>query len=185
MRKINKVLLGVTVSGCAAAALIGSGAGATFNDAVHVNQTINSGVLDLTVTGPGVTSADGKTLALPAVAPTGSSFTTGAQTVTIANVGSVDATQVLLSATATWANPAGATLQNEVGVKVVQGGSTLYAGPLTGLENTPVTLSGTIAQGTSKNIKVTFFAGSGGVDSLTDAAQGGQATPSLTFSFQG
>ena len=80
--------------GVAALALIGTGAGATFTDAVHANRTINAGTMNVQITngGGGAVSADGKSVTLPAVGPTGSTFESTHQIITIKNNGNIPAT---------------------------------------------------------------------------------------------
>jgi hypothetical protein len=183
MRKINMILIGITVSGTMATALVGSGAGATFTDAIHATQTINAGTLDVTVTGPGTTSSDGKSLTLDSLGPTGSTFSTGAQKVTIFNGGTIKATEVELSASSTWTGDA--KLKKEIGVTITEAGNQLYDGLLTDLEANPLQLSGNLAVGATRIIKVTFYAGHNSVPSLTNAAEGDTVTPDLAISFTG
>jgi hypothetical protein len=186
MRKINKALIGVIVGATALASAVGYGASAAFTDAVHGSQTINAGTLNLTVTGPGSTSTDGKTITLSPVGPFGSTFTTGSENVTISNVGTVKATGVSLSAAETHgSNPAGAAFAGELGVTVKVGATTVYDGLLSGLVGTPQTISGAINPNDTVVLHVTFYAGSGSVPSLDDAAQGGSVTPTLTVSYSG
>jgi len=80
MRMINKVLIGLTVSG-AAFATVGSGAGASFIDSPSVHQEVDTGTLlvDLSTgaaNGPVATATTSvpASLTLPTISPLGSSF---------------------------------------------------------------------------------------------------------------
>ena len=87
----RKVLTAGAV-GVAALALIGTGAGASFTDAVHATQTITAGTMNVQVTAAaGTVSADGKSVTLPAFGPTGSTFETS-NTITVKNNGHMPAT---------------------------------------------------------------------------------------------
>ncbi len=80
--------------GVAALALIGTGAGATFTDAVHANRTITAGTMNVQITngGGGSVSEDGKSVTLPAVGPTGSTFESAHKIITITNNGNIPVT---------------------------------------------------------------------------------------------
>jgi predicted ribosomally synthesized peptide with SipW-like signal peptide len=80
--------------GVAALALIGTGAGASFTDAVHSNRTINAGTMNVQISdgAGGIVSPDGKSVTLPAVGPTGSTFLSEHKVVTIKNNGDIAAT---------------------------------------------------------------------------------------------
>jgi signal peptidase I len=185
MKRINKILVGVLVGGGVVAAVVGSGAGATFTESVFATQQVNAGHLDVTLTGPGTTSTDGNTITLTPLGPLGSTFTSGAQSITISNVGNVAAKQVSLAATETHSAGAGAAFANEVGVTVKDGGATVYDGLLSGLIASPVALTGSIAPNGTRTLRVTFYAGSGSVASLDNAAEGGSVTPTLTLNYSG
>jgi hypothetical protein len=89
----RKVLTAGAV-GVAALALIGTGAGATFTDAVHANRTVTAGTMNVQISdgGGGSVSADGKTVNLSPVGPTGSTFESQHQVVTVKNNGTIPAT---------------------------------------------------------------------------------------------
>jgi predicted ribosomally synthesized peptide with SipW-like signal peptide len=77
--------------GVAAFALIGVGASATFTDAVNATQKVTAGTMALTITngGGGTVSSDGKTVTLPDVGPTGSTFESTHRILTVKNTGNV------------------------------------------------------------------------------------------------
>jgi signal peptidase I len=186
MRKVNKVLIGVLVGASAVVAVIGSGAGASFTQSIFATQAINAGTLNVTLTGPGTTSVDGKTITLSPLGPVGSTFTSGVQSITISNQGNIAATQTSLSAAETHSGgTSGAALAGELGVTVRDGGTVVYDGLLSGLIASPATLTGTIAPNSTRQLRVTFYAGSGTIPSLDNAAQGGSVTPTLTLDYSG
>jgi hypothetical protein len=218
----RKVLTAGAV-GVAALALIGTGAGATFSDAVHANRTITAGTMNVQISdgGGGTVSADGKSVTLSPVGPTGSTFESAHQIVTVTNQGQIpvtsDAIQMTESHVGT-ANNNALFAQTNVCIQ-----STDYSGgPWTegnGPLATAVALNPTVKQnpvvlqpGKSLTFSVDFYAGQdssychkvysdgpsteaawagymGGPyqtpASLTNAAQGGVITPTLTFSFTG
>jgi len=207
----------------AALALIGTGAGATFSDAVHANRTITAGTMNVQISdgGGGTVSADGKSVTLSPVGPTGSTFESEHQIVTIKNYGNIpvtsDAIQMTESHVGT-ANNNALLAQTYVCIQ-----STDYSGgPWTegnGPLATAVALTPTVKQnavvlqpGDTITFSVDFYAGQDSTHckpiysdgphtaatwfqydggpyhtpaSLTDAAQGGVITPTLTFSFTG
>jgi hypothetical protein len=93
MGNSRKILTAGAV-GVAALALIGTGAGATFTDAVQAHRTINAGTMNVQISngGGGSVSADGKSVTLSPVGPTGSTFESTQQTVTIKNYGNIPVT---------------------------------------------------------------------------------------------
>ena len=80
--------------GVAALALIGTGAGATFTDAVHANNTITAGTMNVQITdgGGGTVSADGKSVTLSPVTAAASTFESRHQVIKITNNGNIPAT---------------------------------------------------------------------------------------------
>lgn len=192
--------------GLAGLCLIGAGAGATFTDAVHAGQTVTAGTLNLTVTGPAGSTTNGKTVTLAPTAPEGSTFTTGPQLVTTTNSGNIVANSIQLSASDNHNNNA---LQSELYVEIDswsspnQTGSleVAYNGPLSGLENAPITIQGPVPAGATDPFYVTFYAGDNGANtdnaqaangnstdtapSLTNDAQGGTVIPNITVTYQG
>jgi hypothetical protein len=209
--------------GVAALALIGTGAGATFTDAVHSNRTINAGTMNLQISNGagGTVSADGKSVTLPAVGPTGSTFESAHRVVTVRNTGNIPATADFFQMTesdAGNANDKALLAQTNVCIQSTDpsgGPWTEGNGPLT----TAIALTPTVKEnpvvlqpGQAMTFSVDFYAGQDstqcrpvssdgshtkaawdGYDggpyhtpaSLTNDAQGGSITPTLTFSFTG
>jgi predicted ribosomally synthesized peptide with SipW-like signal peptide len=209
--------------GVAALALIGTGAGASFTDAVHANRTVTAGTMNVQISdgGGGTVSGDGKSVTLPPVGPTGSTFESTHQIVTIKNYGNIpvtsDAIQMSESHVGT-ANNNALFAQTNVCIQT----SDYSGGPWTegnGPLSAAVALTPTVKQnpvvlqpGDTLTLSVDFYAGRdsshchpvysdgshteaawegylGGPyhtpASLTNAAQGGKITPTLTFSFTG
>jgi hypothetical protein len=222
MATSHKVLT-VGAVGVAALALIGTGAGATFTDAVHETQSVQAGTMNVQVTGPSGSSrsADGKTITLPTFGPTGSTFESPRQLITITNNGNIPATADAIQMTESHpsaGNNNALFAQTNVCIQSTDasgGPWTEGNGPLA----TAVALNPTVKQnpvvlnpGQTMTFSVTYYAGkdssycnpvsSDGPHtqaawdgyqghayqtpaSLTNAAQGGKITPTLTFSFTG
>jgi hypothetical protein len=218
----RKVLTAGAV-GVAALALIGTGAGATFTDAVHANRTITAGTMNVQISdgGGGSVSADGKSVTLSPVGPTGSTFESAHQIVTIKNYSNIPVTSDAIQMTESHANSLNNNAllaQTNVCIQSTDysGGPWTEAnGPLT----TAVALTPTVKQndvvlqpGATLTFSVDFYAGQDSTQchraysdgpsteakwagymggpyqtpaSLTNAAQGGVITPTLTFSFTG
>jgi hypothetical protein len=216
----RKVLTAGAV-GVAALALIGVGAGATFTDAVHANRTITGGTMNVQITAGGNISADHKSVTLSPVGPTGSTFESAHQVITIKNNGNIPATADAIQMTESHvgtANNNALLAQTYVCIQSTDasgGPWTEGNGPLA----TAVALNPTVKQnpvvlqpGDTMTFSVDFYAGQDssycgntssdgtntraawdGYDggpyhtpaSLTDAAQGGTITPTMTFSFTG
>jgi len=89
----SRPLAALLTVGVLGIATIGVGAGASFTDAVHTSQVITAGTMNMTITGPAgtATSADGKTVTLPAPSPVGSTFETQKITLRVTNSGNVPA----------------------------------------------------------------------------------------------
>jgi predicted ribosomally synthesized peptide with SipW-like signal peptide len=181
MAKSRKFLT-VGALGVAAFALIGAGASATFTDAVHADQSIKAGTLNMRVTGPAGSTTDGKTVTLKAVGPVNSTFTTGPQTVITTNSGDITASAIKLSASATGTNR---LLLHELYVEIDSSGTVVYKGPLAGLQSAPITISGDVPAGTTDPFDVTFYAGTNGAPSLSNPSQGGVVVPTITVEYTG
>jgi hypothetical protein len=217
---ISRKALAVGTMGVAALALVGTGAGATFTDSVHDTQSIQAGTMNMQIRGDGTVSPDGKSITLPAFGPTGSTFESTKQVVTITNSGNIPATsaaiQMTESHTGTANNNALAAQTNVCIMSHDPSGTwTEGNGPL----STAVALNPTVKQnsvviqpGQSITVWVTYYAGQDSANcsevssdgpstkanwdgyqghayqtpaSLTNAAQGGTITPTMTFSFTG
>jgi predicted ribosomally synthesized peptide with SipW-like signal peptide len=214
----RKVLLAGAV-GVAALALIGTGAGATFTDAVHAKQSITAGTMNIQVTAGGNISADHKTVTLAAFGPTGSTFDTHEQTVTVKNNGNIPATfdsfQMSESHVGT-ANNNALFAETNVCIRSTDPSGTWVEG--NGPLATAVALNPTVKEnpvvlqpGSTMTFSVDFYAGQDSIcgttssdgsntraawdgydggsyhtpASLTNAAQGGTITPTLTFNVTG
>lgn len=221
---ISRKVLTAGAVGVAALALIGTGAGATFTDAVHANRTVTAGTMNVQITAGGNVSADGKSVTLPAVGPTGSTFVSDQRLVTVKNKGNIPATfdsfQMSESPSGN-ANDNALFSQTNVCIRstdpasVVDGGTWTEAnGPL----SAAVALNPTVKEnpvvlhpGETMTFSVDFYAGQDSVcgttysdgtntrnawysllhtpyhtpASLTNAAQGGVITPTLTFNLVG
>lgn len=219
----SRTILTAAAVGVAALALIGAGAGATFNDSVSATQTITAGTMNLQITdgAGGTVSQGGKSVTLPAFGPTGSTFETTHRVITVTNNGDIKATALAFQITESHvgtANNNALLAQTNVCIQSTDpsgGPWTEGNGPLT----TALALVPTVSEnpvvlipGQSMTFSVDFYAGQdstqcrpthsdGSVNggrwdgylgggyttpaSLTDAAQGGSITPTLTFSFTG
>lgn len=187
---LSRKFLTVGALGVASFALIGAGATATFNDAVHADQSITAGTLNMTVRGPAGSTSDGKTVTLAPVGPVSSTFSTGPERVLALNSGNIGAHAVKLSASATGNQ---ASLHREMFVKIVKwsgangtGTNTVvYNNTLTFLEDNPISITGPVIAPTGfDQFDVTFYAGSEGAPSLTNPSQGGVVVPTITVDFE-
>jgi len=175
--------------GLASLGLIGAGAGATFTDAVNVQQKITAGTIDMQLTSPNSTvsfSSDGKTATFANLGPTASTFTSGAVATTITNHGNITANAIQLSASHVLGTDAhSAALASELCVKIVSSNQVAYDGKLSGLESQPLQLQGPVPPGGTDSFTTEFYAGKGACASLDNAAEGGVVTPTVTVSYQG
>ena len=125
--------------------LIGVGTHATFFASTTDNQQITAGTAAVALTSPDanctLVSQGCTTITLPNVGPTGSSFTSGDQTMTVTNTGNVNLTEMYLLIGSTYPTSALAT---EAYICVAStgigtGGTPylLYNGPISGLPTTP------------------------------------------------
>lgn len=221
---ISRKVLTAGAVGVAALALIGTGAGATFTDAVHANQSVTAGTMNIQITAGGNISADHKSVQLAPVGPTGSTFASTPQVVTVKNNGNIPATydsfQMSDSHVGT-ANNNALFAQTNVCIKSTDPVGTGGDGPWVegnGPLGTAVALNPTVKEnplvlqpGDTMTFSVQFYAGmdsacgttsSDGTNtraawdgydggpyhtpaSLTNAAQGGTITETLTFNVTG
>ncbi|HVC23394.1 MAG TPA: hypothetical protein VNH82_08235 [Candidatus Dormibacteraeota bacterium] len=194
--------------GVAALALIGAGAAATFNTQTTSTQTINAGTLSVVLSSPDAPGctlvSDGCTsLTLNSVGADGSTFDTTPSLVTITNNGTVPAYYDTMSVSDTNNN---STFQSEVGMcDYSYGGDgtghfvgTDYNGLLSGIEaSSPNNVSGTgdeyvVQPGQTDSYTVDFYAGAitdacgtSTLPALTQPAEGGSLTVSLTYAYTG
>ena len=221
---LSRKVLAAGAVGVAALALIGTGAGASFTDAVHATQTINAGTMTIQISdAAGSVSADGKSVTLPAFGPTGSTFETS-NTITVKNIGHIPATFDSFQMTEPSsgnANDNALFTQTNVCIRSTDPSSVANPGTWTegnGPLATAVALNPTVKEnpvvlhsGETMTFTVDFYAGkdslcgttySDGTNtrnawftfighsyqtppSLTNAAQGGTITPTLTFNVTG
>lgn len=212
MAKSRKFLTAGAI-GVAAFALIGAGASATFTDAANSAQKITAGTMSLYAHSVGgSTSPDGRTVTLPAFGPTGSTFETTNQPVLITNNGNVTVTELEIRLSDANDGSANAVaLRNQVNVCMWSDPWIVANGPLTtGEALSPAVVLNPVdlAPGETETMYVDFYAGKnsarcGGLvsssgpntasrwgsystpASLTNAAQGGVVTPTMTFNFIG
>jgi len=215
----SRKLLTAGAVGVAALALIGTGAGATFTDAVQAHRTVTAGTMNVQIVSGGNISADHKSVTLDAVGPTGSTFESAHQVVTVKNNGNIPATFDSFQMTESHSDAGNNNaLLRQVNVCIrstdPSGTWTEGNGPLT----TALALHPTVKEnpvvlqpGQSASFSVDFYAGKDSIcgttssdgsntrtawdgynggpyhtpASLTNEAQGGVITPTLTFSFTG
>lgn len=165
----SRKFLTVGALGVAALALIGAGASATFNDAVDANQKVTAGTMNLVISNGagGTVSPDGKSVTLPDVGPTGSTFETTHKVITVTNNGDIPVKSLAFQMGGTrGTSQASYSLWNQVNVCIKStdksGTWTEGNGPLT----TAVALKPTVAQnpvnldpGQSMTFSVDFYAG--------------------------
>lgn len=191
------------VSGVAGLGLIGVGAHATFTQNTVSSQQISSGHMKVVLSQGPATDASGPTLTLPALGPVGSSFTTGDQTITITNQGNIPVNEILSTPGDTVGSGAASqALAAEAYLCEVSSGTVIYNGPLASAGAQPI--AGTLAPSATDSYTVNVYAGSeqtacGSVTSvgasavsgtstapsLTNDAQDGVITPTLTVSYTG
>lgn len=175
--------------GVAAIALIGAGAAAQFTTSTTSTQNVTAGTLSVVLYGPSGNNWGGNgttSLTLPAVVA-GSSFTTGDQTVTMYNNGTLPAGEIT---EAIGTNYPGSALAGELSVCETSfgpGGTpqyVIYNGPLSGATSYVQPISGTIAVGGTDTYTINVYAGSeptdcgsASVTTISQAAAGVIATP--------
>jgi predicted ribosomally synthesized peptide with SipW-like signal peptide len=217
---LSRKALTLGAVGVAGLALVGAGAGASFTDSVHATQSIQAGTMNMQISGPGSVSADGKSITLPAFGPTGSTFESAKQVVTITNSGNIAATSAAIQMSEAHpgtANNNALFAQTNVCIMSTDPSGTWTEG--NGPLSAAVALDPTVKQnavviqpGHSIQVWVTYYAGQDSANcaevssdgphtkaawdgylghgyqtpaSLTNAAQGGTITPTMTFSFTG
>ena len=185
----SRKVLTVGALGVGAFAFIGAGASGTFTDGVQANQTITSRTMNMAITSTADGASrteDGKTLTLKAYGPVGSTFSTGAQTITVSNNSNIDAKMVKLAVSAGTNNTA---LRDGIHVKIEIVGTErpIFDDLLTNLQSSdsPLIKGQTIKSGSFLTAKVTFYAGGDNAPSLSNGAQGGLVVPTFKVSFTG
>jgi len=143
----------------AALGLISSGAHAAFTVQTTSHQTITVGTLgtpDVVLSSPGASAGNGtKDLTLSAVSPTGPSFTTGDEIVTITNNGTFPASDITAALGATRPRSA---LARQLSVCEVSSGYVIFNGPLSEDLNTQA-IVGLIDVGKSDTYTLDVYAG--------------------------
>ena len=199
---IKKFVLG-TAFAAAGLALVGAGAGATFTDATHSVQKVSAGTLNVTVSADAdgaITSWDGKSVELPAAADLPSTFKTDAIPVVITNSGTVTANEVWLGmSVAPTTSAADAALLDQLNVCIFSPyideqnwGGVVWNGKLTDLVASGQQVTGPVKPGDTDQYTTEFYAGNVTTKcgdhttaSLTNDAQGGSVTPTVTVTYHG
>jgi hypothetical protein len=149
-------------------AAVGMGAGATFTDAVHADQTITAGTMHVTVTSSsGTVSSDGRTITLPAFGPVGSTFETDQTLIRVHNSGNIPVTTAAFQLGETHgSSAASAALRDQMNVCIMStdpsGTWTEGNGPLmTGVALQPSVVENAVVlrPGQSMTFSVGFYAG--------------------------
>ncbi|HEX4699582.1 MAG TPA: hypothetical protein VH857_09515 [Actinomycetes bacterium] len=165
---VSRSVVALVGAGILGIAAVGMGAGATFTDAVHANQTITAGTMHLTLTSSrGTVSSDGRTITLPAFGPVGSTFETDQTLIRVHNSGNIPVTTAAFQlGESHGSSAASAALLNEMNVCIKStdpsGTWTEGNGPLTtGVALTPSVVENPVVlqPGQSMTFSVGFYAG--------------------------
>lgn len=202
--KIRNIAL-AGVMGVAGMGLIGVGAHAVFTQNTVSAQQINAGTMNVTLSSPNASGNGTASIQLPNVGPTGSSFTTGDEVVTITNQSSFPVNEI----TATpgdihGGDGASIAFAAEAYLCEVSSGQVIYNGLLSAAP--AQTINGTLAPAATDTYTVNVYAGNSettacgavvtpgssavsGVNpaalSLDNSAQGGTIDPTMTVSYTG
>ena len=199
--------------GVAGLALIGAGASATFTQNTTSSQQITAGTMNVVLSAPGASGNNTANIALADVGPVGSTFSTPATVVTITNTGNIPVSEIALQLGDTTNNGTlkseawvcfysdNELLVNEPLTTVEGYGAATVAGSIApGATDTytMVVYAGSIDNGCgatftgfSGGAYTTFEPYTGapalgpnpGAADLTNAAQGGVLTPTLTLTY--
>jgi hypothetical protein len=164
---VSRPLVALLTVGVLGVATVGVGAGATFTQAVRSTQTITAGTMNVTVSGPGSVSSDGKSITLPAPAAVGSTFETARQVVTVTNNGNIPVHSVRIGMTES--HNLGSAASNALAAQMnvciqstdysggpwTEGNGPLAAAVALGVDQNPVVLN----PGQSLTFWATFYAG--------------------------
>jgi hypothetical protein len=165
---VSRSVVALVGAGILGIAAVGMGAGATFTDAVHTNQTITAGTMHVTVSSAsGTLSSDGRTITLPPFGPVGSTFETDQNIITVHNSGDIPVTTAAFQLSETHGtSDASAALLNQMNVCIKStdpsGTWTEGNGPLTtGVALTPSVKENPVVlqPGESMTYSVGFYAG--------------------------
>lgn len=184
MRKINKVLIGLTIVG-AGFATVGAGAGADFVTSPSASQTISTGTLTVSVS-DGTNTSNGTVnspavLTLAPIGPTNSSFS-NYHTITLKNTGNITATVTDVELTTSGdVNP----LANDVHISIADPTSHyVCSGTVAHCTGVNLTPGGSfvLAPGASLVMPVSTYAGgNSGAPALTNVDEGKVLTDALTY----
>ncbi len=194
-RKIA-TLSGVGIAGLA---LISAGAMATFTQTTQSYQQVTAGTMNVTLSGEGVLSDSAHTLTFANFGPTGSTFTTGDKLVTITNSGDISVNEI----TSQIGVSGDADLISQLYVCETSSGTVIRNGPLSAALGVQA-IVGTLAPTSTDAYTINVYAGNattacGAVTavgapavsgtstapSLPNAAQGLNATVSVTVGYSG
>jgi hypothetical protein len=188
MRKINKVLIGLTIVG-AGFATVGAGAGADFVTSPTASQTINTGTLTVSVS-DGTNTSNGSVdtpaaLALTPIGPTNSSFS-NYKTIIVKNTGNVTATVTNVQLTTSGdVTP----LANDVHISVADPTSHyVCSGTVAHCTGVNLTPGGSfvLAPGASLLMPISTYAGgNSGAPALTNVDEGKTLNDTLTYTVTG
>jgi predicted ribosomally synthesized peptide with SipW-like signal peptide len=165
---VSRSVVALVGAGILGIAAVGMGAGASFTDAVHANQTISAGTMHVTVTSStGTVSSDGRTITLPSFGPVGSTFETRQNLIRVHNSGNIPVTTAAFQLGETHgSSAASAALLNQMNVCIMStdpsGTWTEGNGPLTtGIALTPSVAENPVVlqPGQSMTFSVGFYAG--------------------------
>jgi len=168
--------------------LMGVGAHAIFTQDTSVTQQVTSGTMDVTLSSSGASGNGTSAITLAPEGPTGSSFTTGDQLVTITNQSSFDVNITGVNVGSTY--PSSALAQELYICEVDPFGYVDYNGPLSGASFIPYGPGNPFAPAATENMTVNIYAGdeTTACGSLTIgnlAVSGTSTSPSLDNSAQG
>ena len=209
---ITRTLLVSSVIAVAGLGLIGVGSNAVFTQNTVSSQQITAGAMKVVIyEGNNEPANAGANVVMAAVGPTNSTFTTGDKKVTIHNVGNIDVQEIKLTPatnTTGGSNPETLALAAQVSLCMVSLNSSnvgvvIYNGLLSGfaaqdIQGTLLANNGTdyysvnyyagtvtTACGAVTTVNATAVSGNSTAPSLTDPAQGGVITPTITVGYSG
>ena len=197
---IRKMAL-LGVSGAAGLGLIGVGSHAAFTQNTTSSQQITAGTMSVVLSQGPATDTSTPTLTLSPVGPTGSSFTTGDQTITITNNGNIAVNEITSTPSDTVASgAANSALAGAAYLCEVSSNTVIYNGPLSSAPAQQI--AGTLAPGATDSYTVNVYAGNeptacgsvtqvgqpaaAGTSSapeLQNSSEGGVIVPTLTVSY--
>jgi predicted ribosomally synthesized peptide with SipW-like signal peptide len=164
--------------------LVGAGAHAAFTQNTTSAQQITAGTMAVTLSATGATGNGTASITLPNVGPTGSSFVTGAQLITITNSSTFPVSEIALQLTDpdNVSNGASAALDTETWACFYSDGQLLFNEAMPTVEGYgSAVVAGSIAAGSTDTYTIVFYAGDNGAnDPLCGAAFTGFSGGSYT-----